>query len=265
MEDRRFLSLRANVGEWKSSGICCTLSALKCEVNMRSTVVVLVLIAALIGPVTAQQQGQRELTIEELYLSQDLELQILRGQALSTDREMKQLALRDLRNMIQLGMSNEGVATVLEAMANEGVSRQTRVGNTVTNDFPDIRRQAVELLGQVGGARAHSALVRVLRDEREPMVLAEAAFALGTIGINPNNQTSDFLVSILQRENAASTPDNNLAFAIVLSLETLSKQNGGLAHPEVINVLLETASAPYIRTVRMRAVQAIVNMRDHGG
>lgn len=210
------------------------------------------------------QTESRELTIEELYLSQDLELQILRGQALSADRQMKQLALRDLRNMIELGTGNEGVVAVLEAMAGEGVSRVTRSGGSVVNDFPDIRRQAVELLGQVGGPRAHAMLLRVLRDDREPMVLAEAAYALGTIGINENNQTSDFLVQLLQRENASPTPDNNLAFSIILSLEALSAANGGLAHPEVIGTLLETASAPYIRTVRLRAVQAIVNMREHG-
>jgi hypothetical protein len=67
------------------------------------------------------------------------------------------------------------------------------------------------------------------------------------------------------RENARATPDNNLAFSLILSLERLSERNGGLPDPEVLGALLETASSPYIRAVRRRAVEAIVNMRDHGG
>jgi hypothetical protein len=228
-----------------------------------------VLVVAVVFSVTAQsrsseQSDTAELTIEELYLSQDLELQILRGQAISNDREMKQLALRNLQSMIEGGAAGDGVYVILEALSTEGVTRQTRSNGQLVNNFPDIRRQAVELLGSVGGERAKVTLMRVVRDEREPMVLAEAAFALGQIGLNENNEVSDHLVQLLLRENASETPDNNLAYAIVLALENLSSSTGGLADPEVINALLETASAPYIRTVRLRAVQAIVNMREHG-
>jgi HEAT repeat protein len=204
-------------------------------------------------------------TIEELYLSQDLELQIMRSQALATDRELKQLALRGIREMVESGESPEGVYVILESLAVEGVGRQVRSNGAIVNNFPDIRREATELLGQVGGERAKDSLLRILRDDPEPMVLAEAAYGLGQIGINENNEVSDYMVRTLLRENASSTPDNNLAFSVILALEKLSEQNGGLPDPEVIGVLLETASSPYIRTVRRRAVEAILNMREHGG
>lgn len=204
-------------------------------------------------------------TIEELYLSQDLELQIMRSQARSNDREMKDLALRNIRDMIERGQTPEGVQVILESLAAEGVGRQVRSNGSVVNNFPEIRREAVELLGQVGGEEAKDALVGILKEDPEAMVLAEAAYALGQIGMNENNEVSDYMVQTLLRENSSVTPDNNLAFSLIISLERLSERNGGLADPEVLNVLLETASSPYIRTVRRRAVEAIVNMRDHGG
>lgn len=218
-------------------------------------------------PLVAQDEGEEQAsrTIEELYLSQDLELQIMRSQALADDRDLKRLALRGVRDMIASGTQNDGVYVILESLANEGVARQVRSSGSVINNFPEIRREATELLGEVGGERAKNSLLRIIRDDPEPMVLAEAAYALGRIGLNDNNEVSDHMIQALLRENASATPDNNLAFSLIISLERLSEQNGGLADPEVISVLLETASSPYIRTVRRRAVDAILNMREHGG
>ena len=234
---------------------------------MKYISVVLILLVAL--PLVAQENSdedaQAQRTIEELYLSQDLELQIMRSQALANDREMKQLALQNIRSMVEEGTQNDGVYVILESLATEGVARQVRSNGAVINNFPEIRREATELLGRVGGEQAKNTLLRIVRDDPEPMVLAEAAYALGTIGLNENNEVSDYLVQTLLRENASATPDNNLAFSIIISLERLSATNGGLADPDVISAMLETASSPYIRSVRRRAVEAIVNMREHGG
>lgn len=234
---------------------------------MKRLLPVLLLVIAIVVPLSAQEEASGQQSIEELYLSQDLEIQILRSQALANDLELKQLALRDIRGLIEGGTltsANDGVYIILESLATEGVARQVREGGAVINNFPQVRREAVELLGKVGGETARDTLIRILRDDPEPMVLAEAAYALGTIGMNQNNLVSDYLVSVLQQENASATPDNNLAYSIILSLEKLSAANEGLSDPEVIGTLLETAASPYIRSVRRRAVEAIVNMRSHG-
>ncbi len=231
---------------------------------------ILLLIFTVVIPVFAQdgqaaeEDAQAERTIEELYLSQDLELQIMRSQALSNDREMKQLALRNMRAMIENGNQSQGMYVILESLATEGVARQVRSEGAIINNFPEIRREATELLGRVGGETAKTTLITIIRDDPEPMVLAEAAYALGQIGLNPNNEVSDYLAQTLLRENARPTPDNNLAFSLILSLERLSAQNDGIADPEVLGALLEAASSPYIRAVRRRAIEAIINMREHG-
>lgn len=232
--------------------------------------IAVVLLVLIILPVFSQEDGEEsedaptERTIEELYLSQDLELQIMRSQALANDREMKRLAMQNIRTMVEEGEPSEGVYVILESLATEGVARQVRSNGAVINNFPEIRREATELLGRVGGEQAKDTLLRIVRDDPEPMVLAEAAYALGQIGLNEDNEVSDYLVQTLMRENSSPTPDNNLAFSIIISIERLSAQNGGLADAEALGALLETASSPYIRTVRRRAVEAIVNMREHG-
>jgi len=227
------------------------------------------LLVLVLLPVAAQDsQGAREVqaerTIEELYLSQDIELQIMRSQALANDQELKRLALRNIRSMVENGNPSEGMYIILESLATEGVAHQVRSEGAVINNFPEIRREASELLGRIGGEQAKNSLLRIIRDDPEPMVLAEAAYALGQIGINEDNQVSDYLAQTLIRENARAMPDNNLAFSLILSLERLSAKTGGLPDPEVLGALLEAASSPYIRTVRHRAVEAIVNMREHG-
>ncbi len=233
---------------------------------MKRIVVTIVCVLLVVVGAFAQDQEAGSATIEDLYLSRDLEIQILRSQALANDLELKQLALRDIREMVEAGTltsANDGVYVVLESLATEGVARQVRQGGAVINNFPQVRREAVELLGQIGGEQAVDTLIRILRDDPETMVLSEAAYALGTIGSNDNNLVSDYLVSVLLTENAKPAPDNNLAYSTILSLEKISAANGGLADPEVISALLETASSPYIRSVRRRAVEAIVNMRGH--
>lgn len=214
------------------------------------------------------EQDQGPATIEELYLSQDIELQILRSQALASDRESKLLALQSIRSMVESGAispQNDGAFIILQSLAGEGTFREVRSGGRVINNFPEIRREATSLIAEIGGETAKEVLVRIAREDDEPMVLAEAVYGLGTIGLNENNEVSGQIVQVLQIENASETPDNNLAFASILALEKLASQAEPPLDPEIVSVLLETASAPYIRTVRRRAIEAIVNIREQLG
>lgn len=221
--------------------------------------------AILFAQETQEQETRGPATIEELYLSQDIELQILRSQALATDRESKLLALQSLRDMVENGTvspQDSGAFTILRSLAAEGTFRQVRSNGRVINNYPEIRREATALIAEIGGEIAQDVLIRIAREDNEPMVLSEAVYGLGTIGINDNNEASAQVVRVLQTENASETPDNNLAFASILALERLASASEPPIDPEIVTVLLETASAPYIRTVRRRAVEAIVNIRE---
>lgn len=221
--------------------------------------IILVLVAVTVGA-----QDGADQTIEELFLGQQIELQIMRSQANSNDRDVKLLALDNIRTMAESGSVPDGVYDILNTLALEGTGRQVREGNVLVNNFPLVRMEAAEVLGDIGGERAVNSLIDILRNDPEPVVLAEAAFSLGEIGINDNNVVSGFLVQTLLVENASPTPDNNLAFAIILALENISASNGGLNDPNAINAILEVTERPYIRPVQLRAQQAIQNMIRHG-
>ncbi len=214
--------------------------------------------------ITAQNETG-SLTIEELFLSSDIEIQLLRSQAVSENRENKLLALQSIRQMVGDGRvtdSDQAVLTVLDSLAGEGVSSTVRSGGRIINDFPEIRRQAVQLLGEIGGDVSKDILFRVVRDDPEPMVLSEAVFALGVIGENTNMETTLYLADVLSRNSARVTPDNNLAFACLLSLEKLMDSEEGIADPEVLTALLDVVSGNYIQSVRLKALDVIYKLRD---
>jgi HEAT repeat protein len=230
---------------------------------MRVIAILLLLFLLPIGMLSTQEANQRPLTIEELFLSQDIEVQIIRNQALAGDRESKLLALQTIRSMINSGsaQANEAaVIAVLDSLAGEGVYRVVRQGGAVVNNFPEVRRQAANLLGQLGGEAAKTVLVKILSDDPEPMVLSEAVFAIGRVGIN-EPQTIVRVVDVLRRNTFRVSPDNNLAFATLLALEQLSNTGNGIARADVIQALIEVVSGNYIEVVRAKALDLLSNLR----
>ncbi len=238
---------------------------------MKHVFVLIVVLSLFFGTNVFGQSGdgsqREEQTIEELYLSQDIELQIIRGQALSNDRQLKFLALQSIRASVEDGTlteENPGLFVILQALATEGTARQVRSEGAVINNFPEIRRQSAQLLGEIGGERSQQVLLTILQEDPEPMVLAEAVYALGTIGINDDNETLNNIVFMLRRENAREAPDNNLAFASLLALEKIAQRQGGISDPETINVVLEVAAGAYVRDVRLKAIDVINKLRGRG-
>lgn len=226
---------------------------------MKRTLALVVGFLVLAACVASAQSGEGgQPTIEELYLSQDLEIQIVRSQALSNDRDMKLLALQTIRDMG--GNSSPEVMAVLQSLATEGTTRQVRSNGAVINYFPEVRRASAELLGDIGGERAKDILLEMVLEDPEPMVLAEAIYALGEIGINEDNEVTDHLVFILRRENAKVTPDNNLAYATLLGLEKLAA-GGATIDADSIELILDIATGGYISTVRLKALDVLQKLR----
>jgi hypothetical protein len=209
----------------------------------------------------AAQDGGRELTVEELYLEK-IEMQILREQAFADDRELKMLVLDDLETMIDQGNSGRDVELILEYLALEGIVRTVRESNRLVNYFPDVRRRAVNLLGRVGGEEAGTALITSLIKDVEPMVKAEAAYALGVIGSNDNNEVVQALVYSLSQEDP-DKPDNNFAYAVCLSLEKIARENNGIEDPGAYQALVRIAQGSYIRTVQNKALATLEELRQY--
>jgi HEAT repeat protein len=213
------------------------------------------------------QSTDRELTVEELYL-RDIEFQILSEKAFSDSRDIKLDVLDEIEAMIEAGSVDDPdkVEFVLEYLGMEGTARRVRESARLINYYPEVRRRAANLLGRLGGERAKNALVSILLIDDEPMVKAEAAYALGLIGANNGNEVVRALLFTLENEDP-QMPDNNLAYAVCLAVEKIVEANNGdlepAAYADLARTLVHIAQGNYIKTVRRKALQTLEVLKEY--
>ena len=225
---------------------------------MTRTAIKIMTVAILLLAVAGVLPGEeRVMTVEELYLQEDLGIQVLRTQALSPRRDHKEQALETLRTLVEDGAiapDDSPRIAILRLLATDGSSYQVRTGGRVVYNNPDIRRDAAELLGEVGGPQSRSALLEVIEYEREPMVLSQAIHALGHVGLDDDGRGAVRLARVLNRENAQDNPDNNLMYVTLMSMERLAvDQADQLATSALVNSLIQISTGPYNRLVREQA------------
>lgn len=211
-----------------------------------------------------EQTIEKEKTIEELFL-QNIELGVIGEMAVSQSRDAKLDALAAIEEMIGDGKATDNdrdLISLLEYLSMDGNGVQMREAGHLINNFPEVRRRACESLGDLGGEIAKASLINVLLTEDEPMVLAEAAYALGTIGINDDNQVTQALSYSILGQNIMS-PDNNYAFAVLLAFEKIAETNGGITDPSAISALVRIQNGNYIKTVQRKAKSVIDKLRAY--
>jgi len=212
--------------------------------------------------VYAQNSG-REMSIEESYLQESIELMIIRETARASSREQKLIALEYIGDALDRGNTNEEIRQTLEYLSREGRRSQARENGRLVNNFPDVRRQAVRYLGQIGTEEAKDALIDITQSENEPMVLQEAIRSLGEIGLNDNNETINNISWVMRRFDTLH-PDNLMAIATIDAFEKIARKNGGLNSQEAIQTLLRISEGHYITPVKERARQLIAELRSYG-
>lgn len=228
---------------------------------------ILLIMSAFVVSITfaQSQSSERDMTVEESYLQESIEMMIIRETARGTTREQKQIALEYIADAIDRGNTNPEIAATLGFLSLEGRMIQSRENGRLINNFPEIRRQAARQLGRLGTEEAVAALLDIVRYDNEPMVLQEAIKALGDIGIN--NETNDTVrfIAHTARHNNNTNPDNLVALATIDTFEKIAKNNNGLNSPEAVQVLMLIAeNYSYATPVRERSRQALAELRSAG-
>lgn len=211
------------------------------------------------------QEKEEELSVEESYLQESMEVMVIREQTRADSRDMKLVALDFIKDAIDGGRANEEVTRSLEYLALEGTVNRTRDGGLgrLTNNYPDVRTKAVAYLGELGTEEAKNAVVRVLLADNEPMVLTEAVKALGKFSHEDNTEVVAAISWIVTRFDVLN-PDNALALAALEAFENLAAANGGLRDPVAVRTVMRIAEGTYIRPVRVRALSVLRNLKDGG-
>lgn len=201
--------------------------------------------------------AEEETSVENEYLN-DIDGEIISTLAESDDYENKLVALEYLRNALSDGNNSDAVIAGLDRLAGEGINNQTREKGRLTNNFPDIRREACLLMGNVKTEHSKNMLVQIAVADAEPMVIAAAVKSLGNIGINNNDEVVE-AISFANRRNQILNPTSSLAMEVLEALEKLSSST------ENKKIIIDTCSRistdyHYVTQVRQRAYKLLKTM-----
>ena len=116
--------------------------------------------------------------IEIAELREEIENMIIMETAKSNSRESKLISLQYIMDSLKRGGNNILVLhDTLKFLALEGIAYEN-IEDCVQNNFPDVRLEAVRLLGQLNIVEARITLIEVIKYENNPMVLHEAIISL---------------------------------------------------------------------------------------
>ena len=210
--------------------------------------------------VSAVMGQAREMTVEEAFLQESIEMMIIRETSRSENLDQKMIALEFIGQAIARGNTGPEVRQTLEFLSLEGIVNRAVENGRLVNNFPAVRREAARYLGMIGTEEARTALIRMSLAETEPMVLQEAVRSLGIIGLNPNDETASAIAWAVTRFDTFN-PDNMLALSAIDAFQRIARSgDGNIRDPNVIRLLMRISEGPYIRPVQARARSLLMEL-----
>lgn len=207
------------------------------------------------------QNNDSETSVENEYLN-DVDGEIISTLADSDDYENKLVALQYLENALEEGNTSDAVIRALDKLAGEGLSNQSRTNGRLTNNYPEIRRQACLLMAQVPTEHSKNTLVSIAVADSEPMVIAAAVKSLGEIGINNNDEVVD-AIAFANRRNQVLNPTSSLAMEVLDAYEKLAPntENKKIIIDSVARI---STDYRYVTPVRQRAYKLLKQISAGG-
>ncbi len=121
------------------------------------------------------------------------------------------------------------------------------------------RARACDILGMLGSPRAMPVLTEVYLRDPDPAVRAQAAQAVGAIGLDPTGEALRAFQGAADREFFL---DERSALATIDAVEGIYRALGELSDPGGIRAVLRLAGKPYGSAVRSRALAALRRLSE---
>ena len=204
--------------------------------------------------VYAQSKKENETSVESEYMS-SIEDVVITEMANSDQRDNKLVALQYLEAAADSGNVSPDMVGALNQLSGEGISTQSRTKGRMSNNYPDIRAKACDILGKVGTEEAAHILANVVRYDNEPWVLTAAVRALGNIGYNDDDKITDTIAFISNRVETLN-PTSSLAYEIIEAYEKLLP-NTKNRKPVIDSLSRIAADYRLVRPVRTRALELL--------
>lgn len=194
------------------------------------------------------------ITVEQAYLN-SIEGVMIKEMVAAEGRDSKLVALQYIEEALNEGRQSEEIQAALSTLATEGLSTVVREDGRVVNNYPEIRRRACELLGQMGTEKAKDSLITVMYTDNEPSVITAAVKSLGEIGKNDNDEVFN-MINWIARKFDTVNPTSSLALEI---LNTFEKMSGSVTNKkEMFETVMRIANNySYVTPVRTRAYEVM--------
>ncbi len=197
------------------------------------------------------------MTVEQGDLS-SVEDIIVKELVATEGRDNKLVALQYIESAIDAGRNSADMHASLDILAGEGTFSQSRTEGRLSNNYPDIRQKACELLGRLGTPEAKDTLVKVTLADNEPMVVSAAIRSLADIGLNEEDDVISTIAWTARRFDILN-PTSSLALEILNAYEKLAPTVKN--SQEMINSIANIATNyAYVTPVRNRAYEVLRNV-----
>jgi outer membrane protein assembly factor BamB len=177
---------------------------------------------------------------------------LLRELAWADSEQLKTMALQQIEAHLEgeryLAVHLLTIEEVLGYLAGEGVIYRNRQSDMLYESYPDIRREACRLLGELGSEGARAVLLQVMASEDDTVIRTAAVDALGAVGYDPDGELGR---AILNRVGEGE--DERFFLSCAASLYRLITSAGGRAHPDSYRALGTLAGVGVFPAVRERA------------
>lgn len=202
---------------------------------------------------------ESETSVESEYLN-DIDSEIIMTLAESDEYDNKLVALQYLTNAIEDGNTSEAVIKSLDKLAGEGLTNQSRTNGRLTNNFPEIRRQACLLMSKVPTEHSKNTLISIAVADAEPMVVAAAVKSLGDIGINKNDEAVE-AIAFANRRNQILNPTSSLALEVLNAYEILADSTEN-KKSMIDSVARISSDYHYVTPVRQKAMKLLKKLSN---
>ena len=156
----------------------------------------------------------QELSVEDSFLQESVEIQIIRETASSIDRETKLQALDFIRKQLDANVRSPEIREILRDLAGQGTYRQEMVDGRLANRYTEVRIRAAEYLGEFPKEESAPLLCDILKTDKEPSVLTQAVYSLArTKAYDPLSEQT--VEKYFREFHHRKTPDNRLAAAVL--------------------------------------------------